>query len=203
MLRGSRMSTKSDWFTRARPWRRKHDDNGEDGQIIVEAALILPLYLMFSIALLQLVIFAAAQARVEVAVNSTARELSQFTYVTGGDLGGYAQQAVNAYGSIMQQLTGDSPGLGSDSNPIAQILQTGDGAAQTLLRARLDSASDTLSGLGVVDGADGLIVNPESTITDGDQIELIVDYKLRVPFVNIEIPMTAKAQTARWEYSTS
>lgn len=180
--------------------RRRDKADSERGQIIVEAALALPLYLIFSLAMLQLVVYSVAQARVEVAVNSAARELSQFVYATGGSVGSISQDAVDLYGGFMEILTGSNPGFGSDTDALAQLMQNGDDAAQALLRGRLDSSNDTLRSLGVVDGADGLTVNPASSITDGDKIVLIVDYQLRIPFLDYNINMSARAETARWEY---
>lgn len=178
----------------------REKDQSQRGQIIVEAALALPLYLIFSLAMLQLVVYSVAQARVEVAVNSAARELSQFAYATGGSVGSISQDAVDLYGSFMEVLTGTNPGFGSDTDALAQLMQNGDEAAQLLLRGRLEGSNDTLRSLGVVDGANGLRVNPDSTITDGDKIVLIVDYQLRIPFVDYNINMSARAETARWEY---
>lgn len=55
----------------------------ENGAVIVEASLIIPMIMMLVITLMWVVNLCTAQAKIQIAVNSAAKEVSQFSYLYG------------------------------------------------------------------------------------------------------------------------
>lgn len=81
--------------------RRLFDQkNSEKGMVTIEATLSLTTFLFVFITLFSIITICRTQARVQVALNSTAKEISQYTYVYGltgldGSLAGFQQEANN------------------------------------------------------------------------------------------------------------
>lgn len=186
--------------------RRRHRRHGEQGYLVVEAAVALPLYIMFMLVVLQISSFAIAQAKISVAVNQTAAEISQFSYVRDRDL-----KLTNDTRSVIDLLNAFSTGLGGSGdvfgtdgsgNPLEQMIagSSNDRAvARDLLRKRLDESDRSLRSLGVVGGANGVDLTEATTIFGGDKVVLDAQYQLKVTFFwDVTVDMRATATTARW-----
>ena len=177
----------------------------ERGYVIVEAALALPLYVLFMFAVLQLSTFAIAQAKVTVAVNQTAIELSQYSYVMSGEAGKNSKKIIGWLDSFIGKIGGSADIMGSadSENPLVLMVGSTGGndrvIAENMLRKHLKQSDASLRSMGLVDGADGVRVSDSSTVLSGDQIVLDVEYDLRLSFlIERDVTMRAYATTARW-----
>ena len=192
-------------ISRKRRAARREDGADEQGYVIVEAALALPLYVLFMFAVLQISTFAIAQAKVTVAVNQTAVELSQYSYAKNSDLGDDAGKVIGWLDSFIGAMGGGSDFTGSatSDNPLL-LMVTGTGAndkmiAENMLRRHLKNSDASLRSMGLVDGADGVRVTGSTAVLSGDQIVLDVEYDLRLSFlIERDVTMRAYATTARW-----
>lgn len=59
----------------------KRRNRSEKGAIIVEASLVLPIFMFAIIAILFIVNLCTAQAKIQIAINNTAKEISQYSYL--------------------------------------------------------------------------------------------------------------------------
>lgn len=57
-------------------WRNKN----EDGAVVVEAAISLPVFMFFIVTILSIVNICIAQSRIQIALNETAKEISEYSY---------------------------------------------------------------------------------------------------------------------------
>ena len=138
---------------------RRGARRGAQGALIVEAALAIPVYFFFMLAILQIGSLAAAQTKVQVAVNQTAVEISQFSYARTSAAGADIAAGLTALQNGLDK--GDLLGTGDSGNPIVQVISPGGSEKQgagALLRRRLAPASGTLENLGLVGGIDALTV---------------------------------------------
>lgn len=92
---------------------KNKNENRERGAVIVEASIALPIFMFMIITILSIINICYVQAKVQVAVNSTAKEMSQYFYLYG--LAGLdeAQQNLHdktliADGQINEVLNGTS-----------------------------------------------------------------------------------------------
>lgn len=184
--------------------RRAHP--GQEGYLVVEAAVAIPLYVMFVLVILQISSFAIAQAKVAVAVNSTAMEISQYAYVRDESLAlaGNVRTISGALNDFSRGLggAGDVFGMDGSENPLAQMLLSDAGdreVARDLLHKHLRESDASLEAMGVVGGASGVDLTDETTIFGGDRIVLDAEYQLQVTFFwDVTIDMQAHATTGRW-----
>lgn len=61
----------------------KQSNRGEKGAVTIEAAIALPTFLFVFITLYSLITICRAQAHIQVAINATAKEISQYSYIYG------------------------------------------------------------------------------------------------------------------------
>lgn len=173
---------------------------GAEGALLVESALAIPVYLFFMLALLQIGSLAAAQTKVQVAVNQTAVEISQFSYARSTRAGSDVARGLEALQKGLDN--GDLLGTGDSGNPIVQVIAPGGSekqAAAALLRRHLTPAAGSLESAGLVGGIDSISVTDETTFRGKDRIVLDVEYRLTVWFFgDREINMKARAETAAW-----
>lgn len=173
---------------------------GAAGALLVEAALAIPVYLFFMLALLQISSLAAAQTKVQVAVNQTAVEISQFSYARSTRAGSDVARGLEALQNGLDN--GDLLGTGDSGNPIVQVIAPGGSekqAAAALLRRRLEPAASTLESTGLVGGIDSLDVTDETSFRGQDRVVLDVEYRLTVWFFgDRDVTMKARAETAAW-----
>jgi hypothetical protein len=178
----------------------------EGGYLVVEAAVAIPLYMMFILVILQISSWAIAQAKIAVAVNSTAMEISQYAYVRDDSLhfGGDIDNVVDALNSLSSGLGGggDIFGVNGSENPLAQMVASSGGdraIARDLLRKHLKESDASLAAMGVVGGASGVDLTDKTTIFSGDRIVLDAEYQLQVTFFwDLTLDMRAHATTGRW-----
>lgn len=173
--------------------------------MIVEAALALPLYMLFMFAVLQISTFAIAQAKVTVAVNQTAVELSQYAYVMSSDVATDASKVIGWLDGFVGVLGGDGDivGAADSENPLVLMVGSTGGndrvIAENMLRKHLKESDSSLRSMGLVDGADGVRVTDSTSVFSGDQVVLDVEYDLRLSFlIERDVTMRAYATTARW-----
>ena len=108
----------------------------ENGAIIVEAALSLSFFIFALIIVYSMVHFALAQARISAALNSTAKEISQYSYVY--DLTGLNEKQAN--------------------------LAANGGAAECVLSDNLSQINGVYDAFkGIASGTMSIISNPENT----------------------------------------
>lgn len=168
--------------------------------------MAIPLYVMFVLVILQISSFAIAQAKVAVALNSTALEISQYAYVRDESLAlsGDAIAIGGALNDFSRGLggSGDIFGVNGSENPLAQMLASDAsdrGVARDLLAKHLRESDASLAAMGVVGGASGIDLTDETTIFGGDAVVLDAEYQLQVTFFwDVTIDMTAHATTGRW-----
>jgi len=170
-----------------------------EGYLVLEAALAIPVYVFFVLAVMQLVVFATAQSTVTTAVNTTAVELSQHSYIRSTEVGQDVQHAANLLDQLVSGLSGKAAGLDPD-NPVLQTTLNPGKAADEMLRKHLEGSDKGLRTMGVVDGADGVRATSQTSLFDGDKLVLDVEYELSVPWMfDHTITMHAHAETHRWE----
>jgi len=170
-----------------------------EGYLVLEAALAIPVYVFFVLAVMQIVVFATAQSTVTTAVNTTAVELSQHSYIRSTEVGQDVQHAANLLDQLVSGLSGKAAGLDPD-NPVLQTTLNPGKAADEMLRKHLEGSDKGLRTMGVVDGAEGVRATSETNLFDGDKLVLDVEYELSVPWMfDRTITMHAHAETHRWE----
>ena len=107
--------------------------NKERGAIIIEASIALPMFMFMIVTLLTIVNICFAQAKIGVAINTTAKEISQYSYL-------YGLTGLNQKQKAMKEKGSDS------EKKIDEIIE----ASNTLL----ESAN------GLKDGAGSVLKNP-------------------------------------------
>lgn len=173
----------------------------DDGHVIVEAAFALPLYVGFMLIILSISSWAIAQAKIAVALNQTAIEISQYRYIRTTQVGQDAARVKTALDTLSSELGGSGDVFGSEGsdNPLAQAFTSDARAgAKALMSKHLGDASSSLEAMGVVDGADGVSFTGATAIDD-DRVVLDAEYKLRVLFFwDIDVSMKAHAESGVW-----
>ncbi|MGP7959734.1 TadE/TadG family type IV pilus assembly protein [Sanguibacter sp. A247] len=177
--------------------RARHDE----GYLIVEAAVALPLYVAFMLIILSISSWAIAQAQVTVALNQTAMEISQYRYVRTTTLGADVDAVKQALDDFSRGLggSGDAFGTNGSENPLSQAFN-GDAraGAKTLLNKHLSGSDASLAAMGVVGGANGVDLTADTSVDD-ERVVLDAEYTLRVLFFwDITVDMRAHAETGVW-----
>ncbi|MFI3170086.1 MAG: hypothetical protein R3Y06_09095 [Faecalibacterium sp.] len=184
-------------------------EDQEKGALIIEATISLTFFMMLIFTLLSLINIAYAQARIGIAVNSAAKELSQYAqlyYATEMDeqltgTGGTSSSFFESFAELINQL-GDSAStineeLGSviteagtslSGDNLGDYLKNymGGTLARTLVQKNLvstenGSADAYLRGLHVVNGLSGLDFGNTSFLegTTGN-VNIVVEYDIQV-----------------------
>ncbi len=104
----------------------------EKGSITLEASIFLALFIMFYIAMMDLLQIARAQVILQYAANETAREISQYSYVLTKT--GIVDKRVST-SSQAAAFTADAVGLLDDVKAVGNILQSGGNVTGALERA--------------------------------------------------------------------
>lgn len=174
---------------------------GEDGYLIVEAAVALPLYVAFMLIVLSISSWAIAQAQVTVALNQTAMEISQYRYVRTTQIGSDVAAVKGALDDFSRGLggSGDAFNASGSENPLVQAFNSDARAgARALLTKHLAGSDASLAAMGVVGGAGGVDLTADTSVDD-ERVVLDAEYTLRVLFFwDIKVDMRAHAETGVW-----
>ena len=174
---------------------------GDEGYLVVEAAVALPLYVAFMLIILSVSSWAIAQAKISVALNQTAMEISQYRYIRTTQVGQDANRVKDALDSLSSELggSGDIFGTGGSDNPLAQAFTSDARAgAKAVMTKHLGGVGSSLAAMGVVGGADGVTFTSATSIDD-ERVVLDAEYALRVLFFwDIDVSMKAHAESGVW-----
>ncbi|NKX92249.1 hypothetical protein HF995_03005 [Sanguibacter hominis ATCC BAA-789] len=180
------------------PVRRARRD---EGHLIVEAAVALPLYVGFMLIILSISSWAIAQAKISVALNQTAMEISQYRYLRTTQVGQDVNRVKTALDTLSSELggSGDVFGTHGSDSPLAQAFMSDARAgAKAVMAKHLGDESSSLNALGVVGGADGVSFTGATAIND-ERVVLDAEYTLRVLFFwDIDVSMKAHAESGVW-----
>lgn len=197
--------------------KRLHNDTGA---IIVEATISLFTFVFMMFTLLSVITIAYAQARIAIATDAAARQMSYYAnlYYTANineifdNDDGKSSEIFQAVGEILSSI---APTAGTVDNELAQFItdtgeavskesltgelkhQIGQAMAKQLLKKNLvQSDSDTpeafLNRMRVKDGLDGLnLVHTNFLENNDDMIDVVVTYQIKVvQLLNIDIDLT-------------
>ncbi len=185
---------------------RHEPERTDSGYLVVEAAVAIPIYVFFVLAILQISSFAIAQAKIAVAVNSAAMEISQYAYVRDDSLlitndASVIIEALNSFSSGLGG-SGDIFGVGGSENPMAQLINASGNdreVARDILRKHLRESDSSLASMGVVGGASGVDLTDKTSVLGGDKVVIDATYQLQLTFFwDVTIDMQAHATTGRW-----
>lgn len=190
-------------------WFRKRKED-ENGAIIVEATIALPIFIFAILIILSVVDICYVQTKMAVALNAAAKEMSQYGYLyttfgldehMSGE-GGKSSEFMGSFSEVLNTI-GEKTGVVSDElsnlflttgnvaggDSLAEYAKDGLGMvlAKQLVKKNLvsykdDTAENFLKRNQVVDGADGLnfLYTSFLTNTEQDEVDLVVSYEVRV-----------------------
>lgn len=142
-------------------------DKNENGAIVVEASIAVPVYIFIIFTILSIINICYAQTKVQVALNSAARQYSEISYVmyvtglakTGGYSGGKSSVTAQKISTELSKILNDWGGESAELNEMTEMI------GSTSLSQVLDNA--------VATGAMTLLVNREfKTSKNGDSASL-------------------------------
>lgn len=110
----------------------KKKEKREKGSITLEASIFLVFFIVFYVAMMDLIQIARAQVVLQYAANEAAREISQYSYVLTKT--GIVDKRVST-SSQAAAFTADAAGLLDDVKAVGSILQSGGNATGALQRA--------------------------------------------------------------------
>ncbi|SFE75469.1 hypothetical protein SAMN04488035_0404 [Flavimobilis marinus] len=177
---------------------------GARGYLIVEAAMALPVYLLFMLLVMKLSAVAVAQAKVTVAVNQAAIALSQASYVRSAAVTSDAADVIDLVEDLVGRLgsNDDVFGLNGSDNALALMVNDLPEAelASRAVAGQLESQDALLKALGVVEGAEGVTFDPATvSVVTGDRVVLDAQYDVRLWFFgDHSLAMRAHAESTRW-----
>lgn len=129
----------------------------ESGAIIVEASVVIPLFMFVIIIILSITNICLAQAKIQIAVNSTAKEVSEYCYLYG--LTGINEKQKELYNKTLEAdtdiktvfsgLTKVSNSVSSAKNAISNTLED-PSTAQDSAKAVIDAYKQGKGGAGEV-----------------------------------------------------
>lgn len=182
----------------------------EKGAIIVEATIVLPLFIFAILIILSVIDICYVQAKMSVALNSAAKEMSQYGYLyTTFELdehlsgeGGKSSELMGSLGEVFNKLGGQTEGFSDELSGMFSTtgsIASGDSVAEyakdalgmtlakqlvkkNLVSYKDDTAENFLRRNQVVDGVDGLNFLYTSFLTNADQneVDIVVSYEIRV-----------------------
>lgn len=176
----------------------------EEGAIVVEASIAVPVYVFIIFTILSIVNICYAQTKVQVALNSAARHLSEISYVmyvTGladtsesGKTSATAQQISDNMNQMLEQWGGEKGALSDisemiGSTSLSKVLNSA--AATVAMDALFDSEFKTTKG----DDPDALKkwlkidgdIAVHAVVSDNDVLVAGAYYKIKViDFLNID-----------------
>ncbi len=200
--------------------------SSEKGAIIVEASIVLPIFMFMIITLLQISQIAMAQAKISTTLDRTAKQMSQYAhiyYVSGlssvtSGKGGTSSKIADELGGFIQkvgELTGSTEigefGEAVEGDSIMDILKNllGAGAAEMLFKNNLASSGDP--SVAAIDAlirkyhiVEGSMRFGESKILESGSKDLFlqVDYDIRVVrllSLDIKFHMRHVSYARAWE----
>lgn len=141
--------------------------NKESGAIVVEASIAVPVYVFIIFTILSITNICYAQSKVQVALNSAARHLSEISYVmyasglmeTGGYTGGSSSSVA---GEISTQMNDMLSGWNGETGNLEEISEM---IGSTSLSQVLDNAAATVA-------MDALVDREFKTSKNGDSSAL-------------------------------
>lgn len=149
----------------------------KQGSLTIEAALVLPLFLFFMVILMLPMGIMKEGRRIQTALEAVGEEVSQYAYVLHQLKVGDKLEATGIDGSSEEFLDGLT-----EEGILLFVRKQVDGRAGF---ERLESATFARS----------------SVLRDGETIDLILDYRVRIPFSVFglkSIPMTARCCRRAW-----
>ena len=191
-------------------WFNRMKKENEKGAIIVEATIALPVFIFTILIILSITDICYVQSKMAVAVNSAAKEMSQYGYLyttfgldehlTGE--GGKSSEFMDSFGELLNKVS-EKAGVVSDElgalfkqggdvasgDSLAELGKNAVGGilAKKLVQKNLvaykeDTADAFLRRNQVVNGLDGLSFLHTSFLTNAEQneVEIIVSYEVRV-----------------------
>lgn len=190
--------------------QKNKQKEGERGAIVVEATIALTAYIFAIFIILSIVDIAYVQAKMQVALNSAAKEMSQYSYLyTTLNLqehmsgsGGKSSEILESFSEVLNTISKGSANISSELSGMFQTASgtaAGDSAAEylkdglgmklakQLIKKNLvsyegDTAEAFLKRNHVSGGLSGLNFAYTSFLTDVNQseIDLVVTYKVEV-----------------------
>jgi len=182
----------------------------ENGAIIVEATMVLPFFMFAIIMILSIVDICYVQAKMGIAINAAAKEMSQYGYLyttlhLDEHMSGEGGKSSEIMGSLSEILNSISEETKSVSAELSSLFGTvgnvasGDSAAEyikdgvgqelakkliekNLVSYKGDTAEAFLKRNHVVDGIDGLNFLCTSFLTNAeqDEVDIVVSYQISV-----------------------
>ncbi|MBR5233172.1 MAG: hypothetical protein IKW03_03075 [Clostridia bacterium] len=176
----------------------------ENGAIIIEATIILPFFMFAIITVLSIVNICFAQAKIGVAINETAKELSQYSYIYGltglnDKQAGLYAEGENARAGI-DQMAGGVSTLFSSAASIGNSVSSSAsdpsqyGAAYDSIKSDIEAAKGGYSD--ITGGFDSVVSDPTSLLKmlANEGIETVKSY-----LVSKVVPVFAKKHLLRSE----
>ncbi len=182
----------------------------EKGAIIVEATLVLPFFMFAIIMILSIVDICYVQAKMGVAINAAAKEMSQYGYLyttlhldehMSGE-GGKSSEIMDSLSEILNSISQETKAVSSELSSLfgtvgnvaggdsaAEYIKDGVGQelAKKLIEKNLvthdgDTAEAFLRRNHVVDGIDGLNFLQTSFLSNAeqDEVDIVVSYQISV-----------------------
>lgn len=190
------------------------DQRSERGVVLIEAALSLMIFMFAMLTIFSMFHISLAQARIGAALNATAKEISQYSYIydlTGINAkqselaakGGAAQSVLSDNLSEVKGLFGAFEGVagvftnmgGNGESFLAYTLNQGIDAAKGiacgelargLMRKQFGSDPDGyLKGLGVEDGIKGLSFMKTRLFTDGEGDDIFLNVRYQITVIKL------------------
>lgn len=191
-------------------WLKRIREKSEKGAIIVEATIALPVFIFAILIILSITDICYVQSKMAVAVNSAAKEMSQYGYLyTTFELenhlsgeGGKSSEFMDSFGQVLNKVS-EKAGVVSDELGVLfkqggdvasgdSLAELGKNAVGGVLAKKLvqknlvaykeDTADAFLRRNQVVNGLDGLSFLHTSFLTNAEQneVDIVVSYEVRV-----------------------
>ncbi len=133
----------------------------EEGSVTVEAAVALPIFMFAIITILSLVNVCMAQARITAAVNSTAKEISQYSYM----------YALTGFKETHESWANGGNSTAGQVNKVVKTANDVFNAIEGLAETNLQGADNTDA---LLQQMQGLIGDPQALASNASQIASIV-----------------------------